>query len=558
MRFRLPACLLAFAALLAAAPAAHAVVPGMVIGPRTTGENSDQVDRAARGGAEWVRTFVDWSSAEPARGTLSDFWLKYFDARVAKAQADGLKVIMVVTRSPGWATGTGDLNRPPADPATYASFLRRYAQHFAGKVDAWEIWNEPDEAATWSPAPDPAAYARLLGPAHAAVKAADPGARVVLGGLVGNDYRYLEGVYAAGGKGSFDAVGVHTDTACLTSPPEEQYREPDGRIGRFSFTGYREVRRTMLDRGDDKPIWMTELGWSTLRETCAVGGRAGTKLSGVSEDQQADFLTRAYRCLQNDPYVALALWFSVQDVDKSPSRYDHRLGLLRDDGSKKPAYGRFEAFARAGADRPASRCGAAVDAAAPVVRILAPAADGVFAGPLRVSARASDDQGVRRMELWIDGAKVPGSQPGGKLVRTWQGAKRLPLGRHVVTIKARDSAGNIGEQSLAVTRVDERSLTVPAAHLRLKVKRVGGSRIRLSGRVRAPGSPVKPTGKVRMRLQVRRGRGWKTYSRFTKDMRPFRFTATVRRSGYWRVRAFYDARRPFRDSRAVVKRLGGF
>ena len=557
MRFRLPAFLTALTVSLAAAPAAHAVVPGMVIGPRAS-ENIDQVDRAARGGAEWVRVFVDWSTAEPSRGSLSDFWLKYFDARIDHARDEGLKVIVVVTRTPSWASGSSDPNRPPADPATYASFVHRYAARYAGRVEAWEIWNEPDEAATWAPAPDPAAYAELLRAAFPAVKAADPEAEVALGGLVGNDYRYLEGVYDAGGQGTFDAVGVHTDTACLTSPPEEQYREPDGRIGRFSFTGYREVRRSMLARGDDKPIWMTELGWSTLHETCRVGMRAGTKPSGVSEATQADYLTRAYRCLQNDPYVSLALWFSIQDVSRSTTLYDHRLGLVRDDGTAKPALASFERFARAGADRPASRCGAEVDQSAPVIRVLAPGPGQVYAGPLHVSARASDDQGVRRMELWVDGAKVPGSQPGGKLVRTWQGAKHLSLGHHTVTIKARDSAGNVGEASLDVVRADERSLTVPPARLKLRVKRAGGRRIRLRGRVRAPGSPVEPTGKVRIRLQVRRGGRWHTYSRFTKDMKPFRFTATIRKAGSWRVRAFYDARRPFTDTRPVVKRLGGF
>jgi len=53
-------------------------------------------------------------------------------------------------------------------------------------------------------------------------------------------------------------VAVHTDTACLTTDPREYYREPSGRIGRYSFTGYREVRATMLAHGDDKPVWMTE------------------------------------------------------------------------------------------------------------------------------------------------------------------------------------------------------------------------------------------------------------------------------------------------------------
>ena len=72
--------------------------------------------------------------------------------------------------------------------------------------------------------PNPAAYAQLLKATYPVIKAADPGATVVLGGLTGNDYPFLEGVYAAGGKGSFDAVGVHTDTACNLNPPSASSR----------------------------------------------------------------------------------------------------------------------------------------------------------------------------------------------------------------------------------------------------------------------------------------------------------------------------------------------
>ena len=50
---------------------------------------------------------------------------------------------------------------------------------------------------------------------------------MVLGGLTGNDYQFLEGVYEAGGKGYFDAVGVHTDTACDILSPYEFLRGPE-------------------------------------------------------------------------------------------------------------------------------------------------------------------------------------------------------------------------------------------------------------------------------------------------------------------------------------------
>ncbi len=82
------------------------------------------------------------------------------------------------------------------------------------------------------------------------MKAADPGVTVVTTGMVGNNYAFLADVYAAGGGGSFDAVGVHTDTACLLTSPAEYYREPNGRVGRYSFTGYREVHDVMTANGD--------------------------------------------------------------------------------------------------------------------------------------------------------------------------------------------------------------------------------------------------------------------------------------------------------------------
>jgi len=554
VRLRIP--LLALLLALAAGAPAHAVSPGAVIGPRTTGENVDQVDRIARAGAEWVRIYVDWSSLEPSPGELSAFYLREYDGRVGRARAAGLKVLMVVTNSPSWASGERSAEAAPDRPEDYASIVRRMAARYAGRVSAWEMWNEPDLVAFKD---DPGRYAAVLRAGHAAVKQADPAATVVLGGLVGNHYSYLERIYQAGGGGAFDAVGVHTDTACLVAGPDEQYREKDGRIGRYSFTGYREVRRTMLANGDDKPIWATEIGWSTLTSTCRVGTVAGTRPSGVDEATQAKHLTRAYRCLQAEPYVAVAFWFSLQDVSRS-STESHRFGLLRDDGRPKPAYDAFRTFAR-DATKPASTCGTQVDDAAPTVRILSPKAGQPYLDSIVVSARASDGRGlgVRRMELYADGVRVPGSQLGGRFRLEWNGARKLSVGRHTLTVRANDPAGNVGEASVEVVRTEAGALTVPPARLDFSAKRLGGRRVLLSGRVRAPGSPVDPKGKVRMFVEVKRGARWKPFSRYSKGVaRPFRLRFAVRKPGTWRVRVRYEALAPFRTTPFRTKRLGRF
>ena len=113
------------------------------------------------------------------------------------------------------------------------------------------------------------------------IKAAEPNATVLVGGLTGNDYPFLEQLYQDGAKGYFDAVAVHTDTACNIASPYSFLRENDGHMIPDSFLAYREVHNVMLANGDDKPIWMTELSWRTTSAECEEGS-AGRKAQGVT------------------------------------------------------------------------------------------------------------------------------------------------------------------------------------------------------------------------------------------------------------------------------------
>ena len=287
---RLLAALTLATALLVPAAAAPAAVPGINVTAITAdGDPHEGWQRVSDSGARTVRSFADVGALKTTR----EFELRKFTAFADKAQARGLRTLLTVTGSAG----------APSSPHEFAAVAADLATALRGKGVDYEMWNEPDDSTFWPNGPQPAAYAALIKVAYPAIKAADPAATVLVGGLVANDFEFVEALYDNGAQGSFDGVAVHTDTACLTTDPREYYREPSGRIGRYSFTGYREVRATMLAHGDDKPIWMTELGWPTLSTTCERGGRAGTKVAGVSQAEQADYLTKAYGCLANDPYV---------------------------------------------------------------------------------------------------------------------------------------------------------------------------------------------------------------------------------------------------------------
>ena len=172
-----------------------------------------------------------------------------------------------------------------------------------GGAAAYEVWNEEDETDFWGAAVDAAHYAAILKAAYPRIKAGRPGAKVLLGPLTGNNYNFLGQVYAAGAGSSFDAAAVHTDTACLVDPPSSFYRD-GGNVARFTFLGFRTVHDVMAANGDGaKPIWMTELGWTTTTTTCARGMWAGQKPSGVTEAAQAANLKEAYHCLAGYPYI---------------------------------------------------------------------------------------------------------------------------------------------------------------------------------------------------------------------------------------------------------------
>jgi Cellulase (glycosyl hydrolase family 5) len=436
---QLIACTAAVFAVSAPAPAGAAEAGVALPGPE-----AGQAARVGTLGAHWVRMFLTWPDIEPARGVYANNWLQMYEASFHTLPT-GTKVLLDVVDSPEWETGSTDEATPPANPADYASMLAAVAKRFGSRVAAYEIWNEEDEPRWWVGAPDPSGYTQLLKAAYPAVKAAEPHATVVLGGLTGNDYPFLEGVYAAGGRGSFDAVGVHTDTACNILSPYEYLRGSDNRMIPDSFLAYREVHAVMEANGDDKPIWMTEMSWRTTSAVCSEGAWAGQKAAGVSEQQQALYLRQAYHCLAQDPYVQVAMWFPLVDQGGVTS------GLIRENGSHKPAYEAMREYIRSG-DTLKEECGVFEG---PKISVASPSNHISYSGPLPIDVSASSKVGVFRIRLEIDGRLIR-NYDGKTYPRTlsgrleWQGAKHISFGRHTLTFLAYDRMRNVSTRSITI------------------------------------------------------------------------------------------------------------
>lgn len=275
----------------------------MFDGPALGADLAAQLDGAVASGAESLRVAVRWSDFQPYRtlsevpgGVRSQFQtvgsvpsrFAELDRIVGAAASRRLTVLPVVESTPNWdAARPGDPASPPKSTAPYAAFLSALVARYGPQgtfwtahptlprvpIRMWQIWNEPNFVRYWSVQPFAPAYVKLLAAAGVALKAADPGAKVVLAGFADFSWQYLAEVYRVhGARQLFDVAAIHPYTA-----------KPGGVIEILQ-----RARAVMDGAGDaGKPILATEITWpSSLGKAPAQFGVTTT------ENQQASRLAQ--------------------------------------------------------------------------------------------------------------------------------------------------------------------------------------------------------------------------------------------------------------------------
>lgn len=308
-----------------------------------TADREQMVDAVADAGAGWVRLDVGWAALQPDGPGRHDLgWaVRKVDDAIAEARARDLKILLTFYWAPEWATDGGGKAAHPT-PGSYARAIRWAAARWKDDVDAYEIWNEPNGKRFWNPR-DPVAYARLLRKAYPAVKAVDPTAQVVMGGTEHVDLEWIENLYRAGAAGSYDVLAVHPYPSPADLPPGAA---PDGT--RYRFRNLDELFVLMAEHGESRvPVWLTEVGWSTHDNVEDAPNWA----LGVTEADQGAFLYDSVRIVtERYPQVQGWFWFTVRDTELGDLHQDS-FGLLREDGSRKPAWYALRCVASGGCDR---------------------------------------------------------------------------------------------------------------------------------------------------------------------------------------------------------------
>ncbi|MCV7014815.1 cellulase family glycosylhydrolase [Mycolicibacterium madagascariense] len=290
----------------------------------TPAQIDQQLDQMQALGVNDVRVLIPWAGVEPVQGYYD--WSSV-DYTIDAANARGMGVLGVLNSSPQWAVNPGvpAISGAPASPAQYGDFAGLVAQRYAGKVSAYEIWNEPNGQTYYAPKPDPAAYTELLKAAYPEIKAADPNATVI-GGVTGavvdygdftmNPVTFVKGIYAAGGEGYFDALSFHPYN--YGTPFSQGASLPDSPLNQLT-----EMRDVMVANGDaSKQIWASEYGEPT---------------SVATEDQQAAFIKDMLTTWPTLGYTGPTFIDTLNDVDSSSTDPEDTLGVIRSDGTLKPA-----------------------------------------------------------------------------------------------------------------------------------------------------------------------------------------------------------------------------
>ena len=278
------------------------------------------LQQAEQLGVTRLRTLVIWSrvpGAEPnsrnAPASPRYDWSQY-DSLIDDAARHGIRLQLDLTGpAPAWATGDHKAGVVRPSASRFGEFAAAAARHFKGRVDLYSIWNEPNYVGWLAPLQsEPQLYRALYTAAYAAIKKADPTAKV----LIGETAPYQEEKRALAPIAFLRAVACRNDIyaptkACpplvadgyahhpyeFANPPQAPYPGADnvtvGTLGRLTNALDRLAGAKALQTPDGKPldVYLTEFGYF------ATGPVA------VPPAKRASYLKEAFDIAERNPRV---------------------------------------------------------------------------------------------------------------------------------------------------------------------------------------------------------------------------------------------------------------
>ena len=296
--------------------------------------------------ARSVRINVLWKWVAKTRAQDGWDW-SYYDSAVDAALAHGLEPQLTLTGpAPAWATADGRPGARRPDPAMFGEFAAAAAERYRGRVPRYSIWNEPNWPSWLSPQRAAAGiYRRLYLAAYAAIRQADPAARILIGelapmgppeaatppleflrALTCRDRRW----HARRSCAPLVADGFAHHPYALRWGPD--YRGPTrddvtmGSLGRLEralrVLAHRHALATPA--GHAPPVYLTEFGYhaNSLR---------------IREPLRTRYTLQAFEIAARDRHVRQIVWYQLAQPPPSPTR-QWDTALLRRGGRPRPVF----------------------------------------------------------------------------------------------------------------------------------------------------------------------------------------------------------------------------
>lgn len=279
-------------------------------------------------GFTWVKQWFAWRDIE-GKGKGQYDWTTA-DRVVDQVEEFGLKLIVRVDHEPEWA------GPPPANVSHFADFLTAMATRYRGRIQAYQVWNEPNLAREWGNKPPNAQeYTQMLKTAYQTIKKIDPNAIVISAGMAPTtelsqravpDTQFIQAMYNAGAKPYFDMLGAHG--AGYKAPPEMDPGQvatdanyynvgdpncPGDACRIYCFRHVEDLRQIMVNNGDSgKRVVVLEFGWTRDERT-----NSPYYWHRVADQfVQGDYMVRAYKYAKQNwqPWIAVMSLIYMPDV----------------------------------------------------------------------------------------------------------------------------------------------------------------------------------------------------------------------------------------------------
>lgn len=296
-------------------------------------ESFEDPAAASRLGAAWTRARFQWADVQPRS---PDEWRPPFDDDELEAELDaGREVVGLLIGIPDWARDRRGLPRglslPPDDPDnTWAVFVDDVVGRYAGRIDRWIIWNEPDiddrdaPGHTWDGTIEE--FVQLQRTAYLTAQSANPDAIIHLGAFTyfwDPDYfaRFLDEV-AADPDAATHNYYFDVATAHLYFQPNAVYNIL------YAF------RRVMDDHGLEQPIWLVETNAPPMNDPY---WEVDNWTLAVTLNEQAAFIPQAIAAAFAAGAERVSI-YKLKDTEGDRAANPEPFGLMRWDNSRRPAF----------------------------------------------------------------------------------------------------------------------------------------------------------------------------------------------------------------------------